>query len=63
MENWSTFTKPYSPGNTYLTGEVYGHSRFPDGYRIYTSAIVKEEYDKNRITTRNTIYELGEKTK
>src|SRR5258708_5587422 len=39
-----------------LYGEVFGHPKFEDGSKAYTSAIVERNGDK--VETRNTVYTL-----
>lgn len=64
LENWSVCTRPDDPyqapelWSTILCGNVYGHSKFPDGTFINTSIPVKSE---GRIvhTNSGTQYELG----
>ena len=63
LEQWSvSISNPYLPPeaqSSHLSGKVYGHPRFDDGYEITTSAIVKTE--KRVVTTKTgSMYELGE---
>jgi len=65
LENWSVSTSippdPYSPPeifDMYVSGQVYGDQRFPDGKQIITSRI--KNVNKNIVQTINgTVYKLG----
>lgn len=60
IDNWSMSTRsPYQPPEcSRLGGTVTGSTRFEDGEYIYPSEIIA--FEGNLITTRNSIYELGE---
>ena len=64
IENWSVVSTPID--TVQLRGDVYGHPGFPDGKRIYSSAIImvtppnKGRLQKeDRVETLNSIYFLG----
>jgi hypothetical protein len=46
-----------------LCGKVYGHPNpvFMDGDDVTTTAIIRENLDRNVVETKNTIYLLGRK--
>ena len=54
LKNWyvdeTNYTEPV------IVGDIYGHSDFPDGHRIHTSAIVAMV--KGKVETKNSIYNL-----
>ena len=66
IENWAVVQSVISatyeelqPGH-HLTGNVFGHTTFPDAVFIYTSPILSVNLDNGRVETRNTVYCLGE---
>jgi len=64
LENWKIVYRPMSMVGIkiplYACGNVYGNPKFKDGTDILTSKI-KEYDEKNKtITTRNSVYQLGE---
>ncbi len=64
LENWAVVYKDeylyeaMELRTAYLTGNVYNHSKYEDGYSIITSAIISVH--GNVVTTRHSTYELGE---
>lgn len=42
-----------------LSGNVFGHSRFEDGYPVNTSTITELNLENGTAMTRNTLYHLG----
>jgi len=61
LENWVILVNVLT-GDKHARGNVYGNPKFVDGLEIVTSPIQKfEKTDgKGKITTKNTIYHLGE---
>jgi hypothetical protein len=66
IENWAVvenvFAQNYhelQPGK-HLTGYVFGHSSLPNAAFIYTSPIVRVDFNRKLVETRNTTYQLGE---
>jgi len=41
-----------------LTGSVFGDDRFEEGEPIYTSMLLRIDFEKNIAETKNTIYNL-----
>ncbi len=54
IDNWS-----YSPVSKSVIGSICDDDRFPDGYEIRTSYVVKLDEENRTLETRNTIYHLG----
>lgn len=54
LEDWKIY--PWF-GFEVAEGDIYNDTRWPDGTRVYTSAIVKKDGDF--LKTRNTLYKLG----
>ena len=42
-----------------LGGNVFGDDRFEDGKYIFTSEVVKLDYENNKLETLNSLYDLG----
>ena len=58
IENWKVFDF-FGGSDKVATGNIFGDDRFEDGKFIRTSAIVKLDYENNKLETLNSIYELG----
>jgi len=43
-----------------IIGKVYGHPMGPDGAKIESSNIIKQDLEKKLVETQNTIYMLGD---
>lgn len=56
LENW-VVTQWFS--QAIIDGLIYNDTRWEDGTRIYTSAIVKIDTENEIVETRNTLYKLG----
>jgi hypothetical protein len=66
IENWvvvqSVISPNYEelqPGN-HLMGKVFGHTILPKGKFIYTSPILRVDFNSGLVETLNTVYQLGE---
>ena len=66
IENWvvvqSVISPSYEemrPGN-HLMGKVFGHTILPKGKFIYTSPILRVDFNSGLVETLNTVYKLGE---
>lgn len=59
IERWVGFEKK---GNIIIKGYIHNHPKYPQGVRINTSSIMSYFSEKGRvyITTKNSIYELGQ---
>lgn len=55
LKDWS-FVR--SGKYTAISGTVEGDGKFPNGKRIITSRIVKMDFDKMVVQTRNSVYAL-----
>lgn len=55
IENW------FVGEDDRLIGKVYGHPIFPDGTEVITSRVVTFDRETNKVLTRNTEYELGQR--
>lgn len=63
LENWKVFDF-FGGSDKVATGNIFGDGdRFEDGTYIRTSAIVKLDYENNKLETLNSIYELGKEYK
>ncbi len=58
LENWIVLTDLF--GEKHLQGDVYGNPRFEDGLNIITSPVQKFDEKEMKVTTKNTVYYLGE---
>lgn len=64
IENWSMFMDG-SPllapelRKMYLQGNIHNHENFKDGTFVRTSSIQDIDLENGKVTTRNTIYQLG----
>lgn len=60
IENWKVVDWCKSTGEKVVTGNIFSdEDRFEDGTFIRTSAIVKLDYENNKLETLNSIYDLG----
>jgi hypothetical protein len=56
--NRSAYEK-LQPGGL-LLGKAYGHQRIQTGMFIFTSPIVRVDFERNIAETKNTCYQLGD---
>lgn len=43
-----------------LSGDAFGHPRFPDGKNITTSAVIGKDAQDNVLTKSGSVYQLGD---
>lgn len=57
IENWKELTGVmFGVG---IGGNIFGDERFEDGKYIFTSDVVKLDYENMKLETLNSVYELG----
>jgi hypothetical protein len=66
IENWAVVPglniagyRALRPGNL-LVGKVFGHPRIEEGAFVFSSPIMSLDKDSQSVSTRNTVYRLGE---
>lgn len=60
IENWKEHVWDASMAEVVVMGNIFGdEDRFEDGTFIRTSAIVKLDYENNKLETLNSMYDLG----
>jgi hypothetical protein len=57
LENWKELTGVIH--GIGLGGNIFGDDRFEDGKYIFTSEVVKLDYENNKLETLNSLYDLG----
>jgi|HubBroStandDraft_6_1064221.scaffolds.fasta_scaffold4493155_1 hypothetical protein len=66
IENWEVVQSVTSPSyeelqpGKHLMGNVFGHTSLPKAKYIYTSPILRVDFNSGLVETRNTVYQLGE---
>ncbi len=57
LQNWKELTGVmFGVG---IGGNIFGDERFEDGKYIFTSDVVKLDYENKKLETLNSVYELG----
>lgn len=56
LQNWKELSYLRGVG---IGGNIFGDDRCEDGKYIFTSEIVKLDYENNKLETLNSLYDLG----
>jgi hypothetical protein len=66
IESWEVVQSVTSPSyeelqpGKHLMGNVFGHTSLPKAKYIYTSPILRVDFNSGLVETLNTVYQLGE---